>query len=198
MSTSLTDEDRGFIRAILDYPEDFTSWLAYADWLEERADPRAEFLRLMVDRRELKPDDPLASGVEERLNVLRATLDPAWMLVFDDPQLRNCRGGGWRYRCPLSWAQLSPTDQPDIRICHECRSPVFFCHTYEEARTYASCGQCVALSSRALSPAERQQESTRFVTLGRLAPVERVGVQSSERPDSREVRPARRPWWKFW
>ncbi len=37
--------DEAFLRAILAYPEDDTPRLIYADWLEERGDPRAELLR---------------------------------------------------------------------------------------------------------------------------------------------------------
>jgi uncharacterized protein (TIGR02996 family) len=38
--------DEVFLRAILAEPEDSASRLVYADWLEERGDPRAEVLRL--------------------------------------------------------------------------------------------------------------------------------------------------------
>src|SRR5262245_25055524 len=126
MSAPLTTDDRGFIRAILDYPEELTNWLVYADWLDERGDPRAEFLRLMVERQQSDAADP---DRDTRLTKLRAELDPQWMLVFDTPRVSNCRFSDWRFVCPKSWDQLSPTDEPDIRICHECKSPVFFCHS---------------------------------------------------------------------
>jgi uncharacterized protein (TIGR02996 family) len=41
-------EERAFLLAILERPDDDAPKLIYADWLEERGDPRAEFLRLMV------------------------------------------------------------------------------------------------------------------------------------------------------
>jgi uncharacterized protein (TIGR02996 family) len=47
-----------FLEAILAAPEDDTSRLIYADWLEERGDPRAEFIRLQCARAQLKRDDP--------------------------------------------------------------------------------------------------------------------------------------------
>src|SRR5262245_3775519 len=37
--------EQGLLRAILDEPDDDTHRLVYADWLEERGDPRAEFIR---------------------------------------------------------------------------------------------------------------------------------------------------------
>jgi uncharacterized protein (TIGR02996 family) len=45
-------EERAFLTAILEHPDDDTTRLVYADWLEEQDDPRAEFLRLMVKVRE--------------------------------------------------------------------------------------------------------------------------------------------------
>ena len=41
------DGERGFLGAILEHPEEAVK-LIYADWLDERDDPRGEFLRLMV------------------------------------------------------------------------------------------------------------------------------------------------------
>jgi uncharacterized protein (TIGR02996 family) len=39
-------DDEPFLRAILATPEDMATRLIYADWLEERGDARAEYLRL--------------------------------------------------------------------------------------------------------------------------------------------------------
>lgn len=36
------------LQAILDNPEDDALRLVYADWLEERGDPRGEFIRVQV------------------------------------------------------------------------------------------------------------------------------------------------------
>ena len=192
MSAPLTDDDKAFIRAILDHPEALITWLVYADWLDDRDDPRAEFLRLSVERR-LSADAPGAEALDARLAVLRDELDPNWMLVFDTVRLSNCRGAGWVFQCPLSWDQLSPTDQPDIRVCHACKSPVFFCHTADEARQYASCGQCVAISTRA-GPVQLPGETGEFIALGmpRFDPDEDYEMPPDDPP------PARRPWWKFW
>ncbi len=41
-------EDAPFLRAILANPDDRLTRLVYADWLDDRADPRAEYLRLAV------------------------------------------------------------------------------------------------------------------------------------------------------
>jgi uncharacterized protein (TIGR02996 family) len=38
-------QDETFIQAVLDNPQDEANWLVYADWLEERGDPRAPLYR---------------------------------------------------------------------------------------------------------------------------------------------------------
>jgi uncharacterized protein (TIGR02996 family) len=148
MPELLTNEDKGFIRAILDHPEELTTWLAYADYLDDRADPRAVFLRLIVERKQLAAGAS-HQAIDARLAVLRGELNPNWILVFDTPRVGNCVT---RFICRMSWDTLSPTDEPDIRICHECKSPVFYCQTLEEARLFTSCGQRVALNT--LAPVE--------------------------------------------
>jgi uncharacterized protein (TIGR02996 family) len=63
-------EEEGFLQAIDANPDDDMARLAYADWLEERGDIRAEFLRLEVQ----------LPKILARLNELRQQIDPAWQL----------------------------------------------------------------------------------------------------------------------
>src|SRR5687768_14893545 len=42
------NEEAGFIAALLAAPNDRTTMLVYADWLDERGGPRAEYLRKLV------------------------------------------------------------------------------------------------------------------------------------------------------
>jgi uncharacterized protein (TIGR02996 family) len=195
MAAPLSDDDKAFIRAILDHPDELTTWLAYADWLDDRGDPRSEFLRLTAERRTSSDEDRTAA-IDARLEELRAQLDPNWMLVFETAALANCRGAGWAFRCPLNWNQLAPTDTPDIRICHTCKSPVFFCHTIEEARQFASSGQCVALSSRISAEQQAElappiEDEVEFMGL-MMDPAEESDLQPPEPPAPPK------PWWKFW
>jgi uncharacterized protein (TIGR02996 family) len=64
----MTDES-GFLRAIHDDPNDDTTRLVYADWLEERADIRGEYLRLQTQL----PQN------YQRLWELRNQIDLAWL-----------------------------------------------------------------------------------------------------------------------
>jgi uncharacterized protein (TIGR02996 family) len=40
--------EEAFLHAIQDHPDDVATRLAYADWLEERGDLRAEYIRLCL------------------------------------------------------------------------------------------------------------------------------------------------------
>jgi uncharacterized protein (TIGR02996 family) len=53
----MTDE-RAFLAAILQRPDDDATKLVYADWLEERGDPRGEYLRLMTTVRQARSVTP--------------------------------------------------------------------------------------------------------------------------------------------
>src|SRR5215208_4409122 len=81
------NEEAGFIAALLAAPNDRTAMLVYADWLDERADPRAEYLRMV------------AAGAYDRarLNTLYQVLDLGWTQLIGnllDP------GDRARYKAP--------------------------------------------------------------------------------------------------
>jgi uncharacterized protein (TIGR02996 family) len=61
--------DEPFLRAIGDCPEEPSVRLIYADWLEERGDRRAEFLRLLHQR----------ATATARLEQILPELDPEWV-----------------------------------------------------------------------------------------------------------------------
>jgi uncharacterized protein (TIGR02996 family) len=63
----MTEDD--FLRAIQEKPADDSVRAAYADWLAERGDVRAEYLRLVQQ----------LARIPARLKELGAQLDPAWL-----------------------------------------------------------------------------------------------------------------------
>jgi uncharacterized protein (TIGR02996 family) len=69
--------ENAFVVALVSAPEDTTARLVYADWLEERSDPRAEFLRLAVSGRS-----------PARLKALAKQFDPWWVGVVLNLDLR--------------------------------------------------------------------------------------------------------------
>ncbi|HJZ56459.1 MAG TPA: TIGR02996 domain-containing protein [Gemmataceae bacterium] len=145
MPTPFTAEDRAFIRFILDHPEDWTAWLAYADWLDERDDPRAEYLRAQVELAQSPADDPRRAELELRIRELCGALPPTWVMILDRPNVENC-SGPFKFRCPLKWEQLTPTPDEATRFCETCQREVLYCRTMDEARKFADEGFCVAIS----------------------------------------------------
>src|SRR5262245_45892557 len=47
LKESVVDAELGFLGAIRESPDDIGSRLVYADWLEEKGDPRHQYLRLI-------------------------------------------------------------------------------------------------------------------------------------------------------
>lgn len=146
MPAAPPDEDRAFLRAILNNPADISLWLIYADWLDEFDDPRAEYLRLELQRELLPETDPQRQSIRERLEQLYPTLDPNWIAIFDRPAIENC-SSEFNYRCPRLWELLQATDRADVRLCGTCQQAVQFCHDLDTARELIKLGQCVAVRS---------------------------------------------------
>src|SRR5262245_37416943 len=82
-------EDEAFIRAIVDSPGDDTPRLVYADWLDDRDDPRGPFLRAEAEWAKLwrsgnrPPDSP-------ELRETAAKLDALWVARVSRPPLGVC------------------------------------------------------------------------------------------------------------
>jgi uncharacterized protein (TIGR02996 family) len=76
--------DEAFIRAIVDRPGDDLPRLAYADWLDERDDPRGAYLR--AEREAVVTDD------SSRMRGPAAGLDPVWVARVSRPPLGVCCG----------------------------------------------------------------------------------------------------------
>ncbi|AMV29527.1 hypothetical protein VT84_34350 [Gemmata sp. SH-PL17] len=59
-------------------PTDKTAKLVYADWLEDRSDPRGEYVRLLAEGKKLAPRGT------KRLATLRKKCSPAWLSVIGE------------------------------------------------------------------------------------------------------------------
>jgi uncharacterized protein (TIGR02996 family) len=70
--------EEAFLEAIRANPRDKTARLVYADWLEERGDPRAEYLRVLCAWLACRRPDG-AKRLIEREGELRANLDRGWL-----------------------------------------------------------------------------------------------------------------------
>ncbi len=71
--------DQAFLRALAEAPRDDTHRLVYADWLEERGDPRAEWLLLRRTLASPVPDRSRYTDLCAREQELHRALDPVWL-----------------------------------------------------------------------------------------------------------------------
>jgi uncharacterized protein (TIGR02996 family) len=70
-SVEVAVTDDTFLAAVVNAPDDAVLWLAYADWLEERGDPRAAYIRSQRERAGLKVEDPRHTALLEQEEALR-------------------------------------------------------------------------------------------------------------------------------
>ncbi len=95
-----------FLTAITAQPTDRTLRLVYADWLDERADPRAELVRVEEEMRELPVFGDRFWELKPRRNELRALAGAEWCgrLRYGtecEPVFRHGIPDGWRERWRL-------------------------------------------------------------------------------------------------
>ncbi|MDB5306994.1 MAG: hypothetical protein JWO38_1196 [Gemmataceae bacterium] len=169
-------EDKAFLRSIIDRPEDITTWLVYADWLADRDDPRAEYLRLQAELGREPANSPELERLEARVRELCATLDPVWIAIVDRPKIENCPST-FAFRCPQKWEQLTPTRDETVRYCDRCREEVLYCRSLAEARQFADEGYCVAISRaipRTPGDFDLGDQSAEVVELGFLGPDDEI------------------------
>jgi uncharacterized protein (TIGR02996 family) len=67
-----------FLDHLADHPDDDTTRLVYADWLDERDDPRGRYLRLEVALAGLGPEDPRSAPLVEELQALCRSIHLSW------------------------------------------------------------------------------------------------------------------------
>src|SRR3954471_11402384 len=71
--------DAAFLAAIRDRPDDDLPRLVYADYLDERGDPRGEFIRLQIERARLPADDPRRYNLLAREQELLRLHEEEWL-----------------------------------------------------------------------------------------------------------------------
>jgi uncharacterized protein (TIGR02996 family) len=99
---NLTADDRAFLAAVAAAPADDTPRLVYADWLDERSDPRGPYLRAEVAHAG-KP----TKAAEKRVRTLLAAVDPVWANMVSRPPFGVLVPG-------LTFADSGPPIGPDF------------------------------------------------------------------------------------
>src|SRR4051812_17053962 len=70
-----------FLNEIREHPGADTPRLVYADWLDERDDPRGRYLRAEVELARLSEADERYAALEAELQELRADIEPDWLAL---------------------------------------------------------------------------------------------------------------------
>jgi uncharacterized protein (TIGR02996 family) len=130
-------EDAAFVQAIVGHPEDQALRLIYADWLDDRADRRAAFLRLEAEWIALPETDPRRPGVHQRMLAARTGIDHRWLAAMERTPIENCLHPSSELICPRFWQRLEQTPTPAFRHCNTCRKDVSFCTTLVQAQIIA-------------------------------------------------------------
>jgi uncharacterized protein (TIGR02996 family) len=90
----MSDEE-AFLHSICENPDDDTSRLVFADWLEENGGAsgraRAQFIRIGIEMAKLPPRDPRRNVLMERENRVAAEYFDSWVR-----QLPRLRGVSWQ------------------------------------------------------------------------------------------------------
>ena len=157
------DEDTGFINALVASPNDIALRLVYADWLDDRGDPRGEYLRLALELDHLEgqgsPQEQRAKlqyvrsigRCKTRLSGLLSQIPPDWLGKLHRGRIEACRmtfvfedEDPSPKSCPGWWQQLSQSAVPSARSCEICSREVRLCRSVREVEQAIRGGHPVA------------------------------------------------------
>ncbi len=143
-------DEEAFIAAVLAAPRDDAPLLEYAGWLDERGDPRGEWLRASVRLQDLlgrAAPGPMAdkllwvrevAALRRRLRALRVAVPEAWALRVQRGAIEHCGMVGLGADCPREWSRLGESDEPARRSCGHCQRWVRFCWSAADVRAALS------------------------------------------------------------
>jgi uncharacterized protein (TIGR02996 family) len=132
MSEPMGDEG-AFLRAVRDEPDDEATRSVFADWLEERGNARAEFVRLDAALRKMTGVEDGFQQKEDRWRQLREDLPRAWLLAFG----HLFTAGELRDAAATSLFPPPPLDDVDWL----CYGPEMMIHPEHEYRILFFCGK---------------------------------------------------------
>ncbi len=84
--------EEAFLQAIREAPDDDAPRLLYADWLEERGDPRGAFIRVQCALEQRDPADPARPELEDEAQALLDKHEAEWTAPF------RRAASEWRFR----------------------------------------------------------------------------------------------------
>lgn len=183
--------------------DDESTRVVLGDVLEESgAVAEAEYVRLELDLQRSSPSDDGFIEAVRRLRTLSAVVGPTFRyLVGRD--IEGCSGVRWAFRCPTTWADLTPTNVSSERVCKTCRQVVVQVASEADARRLAREGVCTSpreefewvgsISGPEGGPLEAASPREERGWVGSVA------VMPRPPPSAPPVQPKpapKRPWWK--
>jgi uncharacterized protein (TIGR02996 family) len=173
--------DEGFLEAVRADPDNDWPRLVYADWLDERDDPRGDFLRLYLGLKALPPDHLDRVPGEHELSFLRRGCDAAWLAIIEpervairDPSSRRgCVCFVVAYEEDRNWpAMYLHSESQDT----ECDAWKRLLDLVEDA---AADGREMFAPGRELGPRDWAQITTLPATLAKLKAVKHLDIYGS-------------------
>ncbi len=165
-------DENSFLQAIRANRHDDALHLVYADWLEDRGDIRAEYLRLRLAVSYLSIDHVCRPDIDDQLSRLRRQADPAWIrAVGSIVTAMSCscyRTGG----AHLTSTQRLHNEVQDTQGAAWSK----LCHAIDEA---VSDGREEFVPLQAISREQRAQIVTLPASIGKLKKVRRLILYGS-------------------
>jgi uncharacterized protein (TIGR02996 family) len=181
-------DDFGLLQSVQANPDELAARLIYADWLEERGDIRADFLRLHLALKSLPPDHVHRVSGEQELSNLRKQIDCEWLAVVEpehanlrDPYQPGCRCFDAGYADQESFDSDYRPKWPEMEFHAdtqdtECRAWQRMLELIEEA---AADERQEFAPLNAMEPNERSQIVTLPSTIAKLKSVKRLQLYRS-------------------
>lgn len=213
-------EDEAFVAAIRAQPTDDTLRLVYADWLDERDDPRGAFVRLEYRLHGMHEADPDYRKLQQQLGALGGSLDVRWLVAVCRAHAEYGPPHQHANRCPLNVLGTFYT----LGTCLACEAPEVEAPDMLAPLTGGNYTTYFVRQPETAEEVERACSAVRVCCVmdlryGGTDPriIERLGndplacdfvirdgqLVLSERADSAPAaapeQPApRRPWWRIW
>jgi uncharacterized protein (TIGR02996 family) len=171
-------DEQALVQAILANPTDDGPRLVYADWLEERGDPRGEFLRIQTALTRLPRKDKQHARFRKRLKELRSTLGSESLAWFNTLRYRTAFA-------TLARPLTAKDGVPEERVAREERRlGVRLPRALRDY--YLVAGRCHRLNQahdRLLPPQQWELDSGKIVFLEENQTVALAGVRANDPAD---------------